>query len=64
MNSFVKQLDISGNKLTSQFIADLKPNKVNKYLKKLNLSENAIKKDESTMKKIEFWKKKNLGIIV
>ena len=64
MNSFVKELDLSGNKLTSQFIADLKPNKVNKYLKKLTLAENSIKRDENTMKKVEFFRKKNLAIVV
>lgn len=51
--SFVKSLDLSGNKISNIFLKDLNKANIGKYLKTINLQRNQIDgKDNGVHKKI------------
>lgn len=63
--SFVKNLDLSYNKLTGAFLKDLNKSQIGKYLKSIKLSNNNIDMKDSTIsKKIEQLKAQGVIIII
>lgn len=63
--SFVKCLDLSGNKITGIFLKDLNKSNIGKYLKEIRLRGNQIdSKDAAIIKKIEQLKAQGVTIVL
>lgn len=63
--SFVKVLDLYGNKISSIFVKDLTKAHVGKYLKIIRLNGNNIDtKDAAVFKKIEQLKSQGVSIVL
>ena len=52
INSFVKELDLRCNKISSNFVSEIKTKNTSKYLKKLNLAENCIVAEDTINRKV------------